>query len=165
MAGFVDSLWGRSHLNEQGNEMMTTLFKRLAVLSLVGGLGACATVPPGVSTATPANGVAQKVDPQADAGVFFPPPTCAEIRVPLFRSNIDPGPENRQALTDQVNLAATTSAREVPIIAQAVGEGRRTLLFTQLEITGEPTPYLARALLARATFVIRYAPAIAEMGI
>jgi hypothetical protein len=128
---------------------------------MLGSLSACATGPNAIALGQQPLAVNQ----EAGAGVYFPTPTSAETREPEFRSGIDPGPERRQFFTDQVNLAAATSARQAPIVVQAVGEERRTLVFTVLETTSEPTPYLARALLARATSIIRFAPAIAEMGI
>lgn len=75
------------------------------------------------------------------------------------------GPVERQFFIDQLNLAASTPGRTFPIVVQAVGENRETLVFLYLDADGPMTPYLARAILARLTSLTRSAPAISEMGL
>ena len=74
-------------------------------------------------------------------------------------------PDISQIDADQINLAATSGDRSIPIVVQTVGDGRKTLLFVALEVDAGMTPYIARAMLARMTSVLRFAPAISEMGV
>jgi hypothetical protein len=139
--------------------------RRVAVLGMLGVLSACAAGPFAGTTNASATGAPPSVDKQAGASVFFPPPTSTEMRKPRFELNVDPDPARRQFFADQMNLATSTPSRPLPIIVQAVGPDQRTLVFTMLEANSEPTPYLARAFLARITSLVRVAPALAEMGI
>jgi hypothetical protein len=142
--------------------MFTKSFRRVAILGMLGALGACASGPlAGASNVEPK--AASAVNQQAGVGVFFPAPTSAETRELPFSMGADPGFQRRLFFADQVNLAAVNSA--APVIVQAVGAEQRTLVFTLVDTTSEPTPYIARAMMARATSIIRFAPAIAEMGI
>jgi hypothetical protein len=75
------------------------------------------------------------------------------------------GPQQRQVFVDQINLATTSGERPIPIVAQAVGEERKTLLLMNVEAEEFLTPYIARAMLARMTSLVRFLPAISEMGL
>lgn len=134
-----------------------------AVFCLIGG---CATGPyPQGLGASGAETISTLINESAEAGVYFSPPSSTESRKTQFRLSVDPGPVRRQYFTDQINLVASTPSRELPVIAQAVGAERRVLVLTMVGAGSAPTPYLARAILARATSVIRSAPILAEMGI
>jgi hypothetical protein len=73
--------------------------------------------------------------------------------------------QQRQLFADQINLAASSPGRTVPIVAQAVGQDRGSLVFMYIDSEAGLTPYLARGILARLTSITRFAPAITEMGL
>lgn len=134
-----------------------------ALLSLAA-LGACETVP-GETPAGAAAPAAIALDETTGAGVYFPPPTSTERADIRFAAMAGVGPQQRQGFVDQVNLAASNPARPVPIVAQSVGADRQTLVLMHLGAEGPTTPYMARAILARLTSILRFAPAVTEMGL
>ncbi|MEO0607553.1 MAG: hypothetical protein AAFY82_04930, partial [Pseudomonadota bacterium] len=75
------------------------------------------------------------------------------------------GPQQRQAFVDQLNLATAGGERVLPIVIQAVGEDRSTLVIMNIEPEAFFTPYIARAILARLTSLTRFLPAVSEMGL
>jgi hypothetical protein len=131
---------------------------------LLAALSACQTNPATGQTNPPAL-TATAIDEPAGAGTYYPQVSSHETPIIRFGKMAGIGPEERQFLTDQVNLAASTPGRTFPIVAHAVGENRETLVFLYLEVELPMTPYLARAILARLTSVMRSAPAVAELGL
>lgn len=122
-----------------------------------------------VSAAAPAEAQPRTAALRSDAvgaGVFYPKPKSFETADIRFAAMEGVGPRQRLVFADQINLAASTPGRTIPIVAQAVGEDRATLVFMYLD-SEEPgmTPYLARGVLARLTSITRVAPAITEMGL
>jgi hypothetical protein len=136
----------------------------IALAILLSTLGACQTVST-EGQADPSALIVASVDETTGAGRYYPQVSSTETPDIRFGKMTGIGPEERQFFTDQVNLAASTPGRTFPIVAQAVGENRETLVFLYLDAEGPMTPYLARAILARLTSVMRSAPAIAEMGL
>ncbi|WP_213271896.1 hypothetical protein [Hyphomonas sp.] len=137
---------------------------KAALIVLLSGLSACQTTSPAEQADTPAH-MAAAPGEMTGEGWYYPPISSEETPDIRFGKMAGIGPEERQFFTDQVNLTASTPGRTFPIVAQAVGENRETLVFLYLDAEGPMTPYLARAILARLTSVMRSAPAIAEMGL
>lgn len=127
-------------------------------------LGACETLSAAGQTATPAPAAAA-IDEATGAGTFYPAVSSVERPEIRFARIAGVGPRERQFFTDQVNLAATSPGRTFPIVAQAVGANRETLVLLYFGGEGPMTPYLARGILARLTSITRFNPAIAEMGV
>ena len=136
----------------------------LALIALFSALSACQTVSAPEPATTPAP-IAAAIDEATGAGKYYPQVSSYETPEIRFGQMAGIGAEERQFFTDQVNLAASTPGQTFPIVAQAVGENRETLVFLFLDTEGPMTPYLARAILARLTSVMRSVPAIAEMGL
>lgn len=127
-------------------------------------LCACETAPlSGAATTTVSFTDAQSVVGSGE-DVFFPAPASVDAPSILFPQMPGASPEQRQFFVDRVNVVTTGTDRSIPIVAQAVGGERQTLVFTIVGIDGAATPYMARALLAGMTSVARLAPSIAEMG-
>lgn len=139
--------------------------RKIALIASLCVLGACETMPTAAqSEAASLNGVV--VDETTGAGIFFPQATSLETPDIRFPTMDGVGPQVRSLFIDQVNLAGATQNRNGPvIIIQSVGEGGETLVFTHFDARGPMTPYLARGILARLTSIIRFTPAIAEMGL
>lgn len=138
--------------------------RKLILFASLGTLGACDTIPAAEQGVMPALALAA-VDEATGEGTYYPQISSVETPDIRFAQMAGVGPQERRFFTDQVNLAATTPGRTVPIVAQAVGENRETLVLIYLDAEGAMTPFLARAILARLTSVSRFAPAIAEMGV
>ncbi|MEL7042954.1 MAG: hypothetical protein AAGL90_15650 [Pseudomonadota bacterium] len=136
----------------------------VAVLMTLSALGACETAIP-TETSLEVPMAAATADPVTGEGEAFPPITHSEVPEIRFGRMQDVGPVERQFFVDQINLAASSGGRDIPIVVQSVGEGRQTLVFMSLASDEAPTPYIARAMLARMTSVLRFAPPIAEMGL
>ena len=134
-----------------------------AMIAALGALGACAT-PISAGPGSPAL-TAADIDETTGAGRYYPPASSLETADVLFRQMPGIGPRQRQAFVDQVNLAASTPGGPVPIVAQAVGADRETLVLLYAGGEGPMTPYLARGVLARLTSIARSAPVIMEMGL
>ncbi len=137
---------------------------RVALIASLGALGACENLPAAGKTATPALS-ASAINETTGAGKYYPQVSSVETPDIRFGKMAGIGPQERQFFIDQVNLAASTPGRTFPIVAQAVGENRETLVFVYLDADDTMTPYLALGILARLTSVTRFAPAIAEMGL
>lgn len=123
-------------------------------------LGACQSTP---SSYAGANQV--KAGPGAGEGWAYPPATETEIRVTHFGARSGVGPLERQYLVDRINMEMSVPVLSAPIVVQGVGETRDTLVVMVSGTDGALTPYIARALLARTTSVIRFAPVVTEMGL
>lgn len=142
-------------------KLMNEHTRNLVLIAALGTLGACETMP----TAGQADTPVLTIDDTTGEGKYYPPISSVETPNVRFGQMAGVGPQERQFFTDQINLAASTPGRSVPIVAQAVGENNNTLVFIYLDAEGSMTPYLARGILARLTSVTRFAPAISEMGI
>ena len=142
-----------------------TTIKLAPVLIAMGALAACETVIAGAD----ADGLATPVEtvsvPATGEGIFFPPVTSTDTPQIRFNQTLPVGAMERTFFSDQINLATTSGERMVPIVIQAVGDDQKTLVFVALESSDPMTPYIARAMLARMTSVMRFAPALTEMGI
>jgi hypothetical protein len=140
-----------------------TTIAMIAMIASCGALGACA-VP-----VTLHDGVAGSVDAGSDettgAGLYYPPASSLETPNIRFQQMLGVGPQQRQSFVDQVNLAVGIPGRSLPIVAQAVGANRETLVVLYVGGEGAMTPYLARGVLARLTAITRSAPAIQAMGL
>lgn len=140
--------------------------KTIVILLLATGLiAACETVPVGSETDIVTADAILEADSDTGEGVYYPKVTISEQPEIRFGPILGAGPQERQFFVDQINRAATTSERDIALVVQAVGSGNQTLLFMPLGRDGTPTPYIAKAMLARMTSVLRFAPAITEMGI
>ena len=105
------------------------------------------------------------VDEITGAGIYYPPATSFEIPQIRFERMAGVGEQQRQVFVDQINLAASTPGRTVPIVAQAVGHDRGSLVFMYVQNETGITSYLARGLLARLTSITRSAPLIMDMDL
>jgi hypothetical protein len=105
------------------------------------------------------------VDVQTGAGIYFPAIASTDNPEIRFSPMANSGPQQRQTFVDQINLAAIGAEQPLPIIFQAVGADRKTLVVTNIETDEPMTAYIARAMLARITSVTRFLPAIQEMGL
>lgn len=131
-----------------------------AILASLLALTACQTP---VAAAQPAT--APVAAPETGEGIFFPPITSTEIPEIRFAAAAEIGPLQRQTFVDQVNLVTTGAERPIPLIAQAVGTDRKTLVLLNLEPETYLTPYIARAMLARMTSLARALPAVSDLGV
>lgn len=149
----------------RGNEMTLPnhALGRIALISSMVALGACAM--PMAMPGDPSARTAAAIDEATGAGRYYPPASSVETPNILFDRMAGVGPQQRQFFVDQVNLAVSAPGRTFPIVAQAVGANRETLVFLYIGAEGPMTPYLARGLLARLTSITRSAPAITEMGL
>ncbi|MEL6245525.1 MAG: hypothetical protein AAFQ85_09265 [Pseudomonadota bacterium] len=123
-------------------------------------LTACETV---VASAQPVT--TPPTVPETGEGIFFPPVTSTETPEIRFGVLAEIGPLQRQSFVDQINLATTGAERPIPLVAQAVGTNRTTLVLLNLEPESYLTPYIARAMLARMTSLARALPAVVELGV
>ncbi|MEO0982833.1 MAG: hypothetical protein AAFX03_09310 [Pseudomonadota bacterium] len=146
---------------------LRTLRRCAAIMTIgaTGVLGACETATGSAQPLAPGPVSPAETGAVTGAGIHFPPPTSFEKPDIRFGPLAGAGPSQRQFFVDQVNIAAADSQRTISLVAQAVGDNRETLVFTIVGAEGEPTSYLARALLARMTSVVRFTPAITEMGL
>ncbi|MEL6782114.1 MAG: hypothetical protein AAFO51_07030 [Pseudomonadota bacterium] len=140
-------------------------FAAITALAGVGVLGGCETATGSPQSLEPSLTSEAQIDEATGASTHYPPPTSFETPDIRFGPLAGAGPTQRQFFVDQVNVTAAQAQRSLSLVAQAVGEDRTTLVFTILGAEGEPTSYLARALLARMTSVVRFTPAISEMGL
>lgn len=140
-----------------------TALTTIAMIASCGALGACAV--PVTMHSGVAGSVAAASDETTGAGLYYPPASSVETPDILLQQLPGVGPQQRQSFVDQVNLAVGTPGRSVPIVAQAVGANRETLVLLYVGGEGAMTPYLARGVLARLTAVTRSAPAIQAMGL
>ena len=131
-----------------------------ASLAVLLALTACETV---VASAQPVT--TPVTVPETGEGIFFPPVTSTETPEIRFRVIAEIGPLQRQIFVDQINLVTTGAERPIPLVAQAVGTDRTTLVLLNLEPETYLTPYIARAMLARMTSLARALPAVAELGL
>lgn len=138
--------------------------RKLLLIAALGALGACETVSGAELADTPAL-PASAIDEATGVGRYYPPASSVETPNILFERMEGVGPQQRQSFADQINLAASAPGRTVPIVVQAVGADKQTLVFLYIGAEGPMTPYLARGILARLTSITRAAPAIAEMGL
>jgi len=139
---------------------------RLAALSTaLAVVSGCETLPSEGDVAPAAPIAAASADLRTGAGRSYPPTTSSETPEIRFGPMVGVSSPQRQFFVDQINLAAASGPRLVPVVAQAVGDDKSTLLFMSLSSEQTPTPYLARAMLARMTSILRFAPAITEMGL
>ncbi len=136
----------------------------MAAIASLGALCACETLSAPAET-EPAGSATVTIDEATGAGVFFPQATSVETPAIRFPPMEGVGKQQRGLFVDQLNLAATTQGRAIPIIVQAVGDGSETLVFLYLDAQGPMTPYLARGILARLTSITRFSPVISEMGL
>ena len=126
---------------------------------------ACESVPPSASGAVTSEGETLSLLPGAGVGVYFPPISSSDQPDIRFGPMAGIGPEQRLFFADQINIAASGPERSIPIVVQAVGTERKTLVFMPIGGEATATPYIARAVLARMTSVSRFLPAISEMGL
>lgn len=147
--------------------MMNSKSHRLGKAALIASLAllsACQAMSTAGQADTLAFGAAA-IDETTGAGKYYPQVSSSDTPEIRFGKMAGVGPVERQFFIDQLNLAASTPGRTFPIVVQAVGENRETLVFLYLDADGPMTPYLARAILARLTSLTRSAPAISEMGL
>ncbi|MEO0608156.1 MAG: hypothetical protein AAFY82_07975 [Pseudomonadota bacterium] len=142
-------------------------FGKVIALSLLatGLVSACETSPMASDTNLVGAGALTEADAATGEGIYYPKVTLSDQPEIRFGPILGAGPQERQFFVDQINRAATTSERDIALVVQAVGTENQTLLFMPLNRDGSPTPYIAKAMLARMTSVLRFAPAITEMGI
>lgn len=136
----------------------------VALLALLGPLGACETMS---AEAQPKKAAltAPAVSEKTGAGVYYPPPTSFEVPEVRVDELVGVGPQQRSLVVDQLNVAVASNGGLLPIVVQAVGEGRTTLVFTYLDADSTMTSYVARGILARLTSLSRFLPAITEFGL
>jgi len=142
-------------------------FGKTIVMSLLatGLIAACETLPVANETDIVTADVIVEADSDTGEGIYYPKVTISEQPEIRFSPILGAGPQERQFFVDQINRAATTSERDIALVVQAVGSENQTLLFMPLGREASPTIYIAKAMLARMTSVLRFAPAITEMGI
>lgn len=133
---------------------------RIAGAAALTVLAGCATVP---TWAEPA--ASEPAALSTAATDYFPPVVSREAPEIRFAPMRGVGPDDRQFFVDQVNLSTASGERPIPIVAQAVGARGETLLLVNIEPNEFLTPYIARAMLARMTSLVRFLPAISEMGL
>lgn len=126
---------------------------------------ACETAPTAMSSAADPAAVAAELHSSTGVGVYFPPITSSDSPQIRFSAMPGVGSEQRQFFADQINVAASSAERAVPVVVQAVGDDRKTLVFMPLGGQATATPYIARGILARMTSVSRFLPGISEMGL
>lgn len=139
--------------------------KSLSALAVFGLCAACQTTPQDMLSQPDISQIDATAAQATGETRYFPAITYREVREIKFGALRNIGPPERMFFADQINLAATGGDRIIPIVVQTVGDGRKTLLFVALEVDDGMTPYIARAMLARMTSVLRFAPAISEMGV
>lgn len=122
-------------------------------------LGACQTAPSPTGFAD-----SYQVDPNTGEGRFFPPVADTEIHATSYGVMVDAGPLQRQFFTDRINMETSSRGQMAPIVVQSTGEKREVLVLMVPGGEQGLTPYIARALLARTTSIIRFAPLVSEMG-
>lgn len=137
---------------------------KLALIGLLGALGACQTVSTAGHADTSALSSAT-VDEKTGEGVYFPAITSTETPTVRFPKLAGVGPQQRSVVVDQLNVAVATNGGVFPIVVQAVGEDRATLALTYMHTDSAMTPYIARAILARLTSLVRFLPAVTELGV
>lgn len=142
--------------------LLSTQVRAGAVLAALLVMAACET---GVASADQMTAPVAAVVPETGEGIFFPPVTSTETPEIRFGAAAEIGPQERQIFADQVNLVTTGAERPIPLIAQAVGADRTTLVLLNLEPETYLTPYIARAMLARMTSLARALPAVSELGL
>lgn len=133
---------------------------KLAGLAALAAVAGCASV---ATSAQPATSKPAVLSTAADS--YFPPIVSRETPEIRFTPMRDAGPQERQVLVDQINLVTSGGERRLPIVAQAVDDERKTLVLMDVEAQAALTSYIARAKLARMTSLVRFLPAIAEMGL
>ena len=94
---------------------------------------------------------------------YYPPIVSADIPEVRFSAAAEAGAQKRHFFVDQINLAA--AGNSFPIVAQAVGADSATLVIMNIDTPEGITPYIARAMLARMTSVVRFLPEISELGL
>jgi len=127
------------------------------------GLGlwcAIAAAPAAAQTA-----MAATANAQTGAGIYFPAVTSRETVSVRFGSGENEDAQPRQLFVDQINLVTTSAERTIPIIAQAVGQDRKTLVIMNIEPHEFLTPYVARAMLARMSSLARFLPEVSKNGL
>jgi len=130
------------------------------------GLGLLATLVAAPAAAQPSPAVALAMaDPQTGAGIHFPAISSRDTVSVKMGTAESGGSQPRQLFVDQLNLAAISAERPFPIVAQAVGQDRKTLVFMNIESHEFLTPYVARAILARMSSIIRFLPDVANNGL
>lgn len=140
--------------------------KTVAISLLATGLvSACETSPVSSDTSFVSADVSTEANAATGEGIYYPTVTISDQPEIRFGPVLGAGPQERQFFVDQINRAAMTSETEIALTVQAVGTENQTLLFMPLGRDGTPTPYIAKAMLARMTSVLRVAPAIMEMGV
>lgn len=136
------------------------LHSTLSAAITAGLLSACQSVP-----ATSASASLPDADPVTGEGRVFPPVTDTEVHATLLGARSGAGPRERQYFVDRINMETSGRGLAAPIVVQGVGEARDTLVLMVHGGDGALTPFIARALLARTTSVIRFAPVVAELGL
>lgn len=133
--------------------LMTAAFSAIA-------LTACQTTPPVMTYTDEA-----AIDAKTGEGLYFPPITDTETEISHYSMMVDASPVKRQFLADLINMETSGRGMTAPIVIQVTGENKAVLVVMVPDTDRILTPYTARALLARMTSIIRFAPAIAEMGL
>lgn len=137
----------------------------IAILAATATIAACETSPAAIASAADISPVASDLQSGTGVGVFFPSITSSDKPQIRFSTMPGVGPDQRQFFADQINLVASGAERAIPIVVQAVGDDRKTLVFMPIGGQATATPYIARGILARMTSVSRFLPAISEMGL
>ena len=113
----------------------------------------------------PASSAEAFVDTQTGEGQYFPPVTATEDRPVRFGMMSGAGPAQRQYFTDRVNMETSGRGLSAPIVVQSVGAEQDVLVLMVSGFQEPLTPYISRGLLARMTSVVRFAPAVTEIGL
>lgn len=106
-----------------------------------------------------------KADEATGVGIYYPPVTSGHKPKTGFKAMEGAGPTQRQLFVDQLNIMTAGPERAIPIIMQAVGAQKTTLVIMNIEPIEYFTPYVAKALLARMTSIARFQPDITDMGL
>lgn len=132
----------------------------LAAFIALTALSACQTASSPIMVSEP-----QTVDPMTGEGQYFPPATHTDIQFTSFAMMSDANPSQRQFFADRINMETPGQGDMETIVVQSTGQARDVLVL--MVPSGERilTPYVSRALLARMSSIIRFAPVISEMGL
>ena len=147
------------HYQKEDQTLMKPLYLMMAARSAIA-LTACETTP---SVMTYSDEAA--IDPKTGEGLYFPPITDTETEISHYSMMVDASPVKRQFFADLINMETSGRGMTAPIVIQVTGENKAVLVVMVPDTDRLLTPYTARALLARMTSIIRFAPAVAEMGL
>lgn len=144
--------------------LMNAYLGKIAMFASLAVLGACQTLSVAGQASPAAVGVTS-VDERTGEGTYFPAVSSVETPEIRFARVAGVGVQQRNVVVDQLNLAVATNGGTLPIVVQAVGQDRSTLVFTYMNADSTMTPYIARGILARLSSLSRLLPVVNELGL